>query len=88
MINKEGYNYEELKPEDKAFVDGYMLAIKDACENALVEDDFIIHDLPEDSALNKAIMDAISLFQAKTKDYMESCISDLIIGTLDSYGDK
>lgn len=80
--------YTGLKPEDKAFVDGYAIAIKDACENAMVEDEFINPDLPEDSLINKHKIEVVTLFQKKTKEYMEARLHDLIQGTLDSYEEE
>ena len=83
--------YEEyfkmLKPEDKAFCDGFMAAVKMLEENADLMSLDIAPDLPEDSLIHKAINEAVKIMAAAQVEKLNAQLHDLVLGTVDSYED-
>ena len=79
--------YEQLKPEDKAFVDGFLSAVKQLEERGdLVSYDFM-PALPDESTLAKCIDEAVKVVTTAQVEQLNAYLRDLIAGTLDSYED-
>lgn len=86
MIFGEAYN--ELKEHDKAFVDGYMCAVKYLEERGELVSYNYMPALPEESVIARAIDEAVKVITTDQIEQLNANLHDLILGTLDSYEDN